>query len=243
MREATSATHMEEQNLMKAITLTTAALGCMVAATAMAGLLQINEIRIDQPGGDTDEYFELAGSPGQSLDGVTYVVIGDGSSAACGSIENATDLTGMAIQADGLLSVGEGGGTFTFDVELGAVLAFENSDNVTHMLVSGFTGAVGDDVDADDDGVMDSMPWAGILDRVGLDEGTVVDCAGTDEYLYSPVTVGPDGTFVPGHVFLCNAWEIGAFDPVGGDDTPGEPNNCSVPVEDTTWGSVKSLYR
>ena len=39
----------------------------------------INEIRIDQSGGDDDEYFELIGMPGASLDGFTYLVIGDGS--------------------------------------------------------------------------------------------------------------------------------------------------------------------
>ena len=33
----------------------------------------ISEIRIAQPGQDTDEYFELRGPPGASLDGVTYI--------------------------------------------------------------------------------------------------------------------------------------------------------------------------
>ena len=37
----------------------------------------INEIRIDQPSSDYDEYFELAGSSGTSLDDLTYLVIGD----------------------------------------------------------------------------------------------------------------------------------------------------------------------
>ena len=40
--------------------------------------MKINEIRIDQPGTDNDEYFELLGEPNASLDGLTYIVIGDG---------------------------------------------------------------------------------------------------------------------------------------------------------------------
>ena len=37
------------------------------------GSVVINEIRIDQPGLDDDEYFELAGTPGTSLAGMWYV--------------------------------------------------------------------------------------------------------------------------------------------------------------------------
>lgn len=38
----------------------------------------INEIRVDQPANDNDEYFELYGSSGTSLNGLAYLVIGDG---------------------------------------------------------------------------------------------------------------------------------------------------------------------
>ena len=38
----------------------------------------LNEVRIDQPGTDNDEYVEWAGPPGTSLDGMTFLVIGDG---------------------------------------------------------------------------------------------------------------------------------------------------------------------
>src|SRR5690606_27900272 len=43
-----------------------------------AGPVFLSEIRADQPSADTDEYFELGGAPGTSLDGVTLIVIGDG---------------------------------------------------------------------------------------------------------------------------------------------------------------------
>src|SRR5262245_2062023 len=39
--------------------------------------LQITEIRVDQPGADNDEYFEITGAPGAVLNDIFYIVIGD----------------------------------------------------------------------------------------------------------------------------------------------------------------------
>jgi hypothetical protein len=246
MSDTQRKTAQEGIETMTATRILTATMLMLVAASAAFAQVdvRISEIRIDQPSTDVDEYVELAGTPGASLDGLTYIVIGDGSNA-CGQIENVTDLTGQQIQADGFLSIGDSGTSgqhvFSYDVELD--LNFENSDNVTHMIVSGFTGANGDDTDVDDDCVMDNMPWAAIIDDVALWEGTQPECSGSDECWYSSTVVGPDGSFVPGHVYLCpEGWLIGQFDPTGGSDTPGEANDCPVPVEPSTWGKVKSFY-
>jgi len=202
----------------------------LVAPAALA--VTINEVRIDNPGGDTDEYFELAGDPGESLDGLTYVVIGDGTGGS-GVIETAADLTGQVIQADGLLSVHKEGTVGTcavYDVDL--TLSFENGDNVTHILVSGFTGAIGDDLDVDDDGILDNPPWASEVDCVAL----IQDLAGGD-LVYCDTQVGPDDTFVPGHIFWCDGfWAICDFSTCV-HDTPGDPNDpsCAVPTEDSSW--------
>ncbi len=215
-------------------------------ASTSAFAATISEIRIDHEGSDIDEYFELAGQPGEDLTGIYYVTIGDLSAAPrCGGVETVIDLPGMSIQADGYLSVGNSNTTghiFVYDA-MGDI-HFENGDNVTHMLVR-FTGmpvwALGDDVDTDNDCVIDAPP--DVIDSVGMWEGTVVDCLGYDECLYSSTVVGPDGNYVPGHVYLCPAgWLIGGFN-VGTDDTPGEDNNCPIPVEPSTWGGVKSIYR
>jgi hypothetical protein len=181
----------------------------------------ISEIRIDQSGTDNDEFFELVGAPGASLDGLTYLVIGDGS-AGSGVIENVTDLTGLSIPASGYFVAAES--TFTLGTaDLVANLNFENSDNVTHLLVQGFTGANGDDLDTDDDGVLDIEPWTTLVDLIALveEENPPV---GT-EYHYGPPSVGPDGSYVPGYVFRCeDGFRIGPFS-VGG-ETPGAENNC-----------------
>jgi len=181
----------------------------------------ISEIRIDQDGTDNDEFFELVGPAGASLDGLTYLVIGDGTDGS-GVIENVTDLGGAAIPASGYFVAAES--TFTLGTaDLVTNLNFENSDNVTHLLVQGFTGSNGDDLDSDDDGVLDVEPWAALIDLIALveEENPPV----STEFHYGPPTVGPDGSYVPGYVFRCeDGFRIGPFT-VGG-ETPGAENNC-----------------
>jgi len=211
----------------------------LAVASAAAQQIVINEIRIDHSGTDTDEYFELRGPATTSLAGLTYIVIGDlGTTNTCGNIESVTDLSAFSIQADGLLCLVSNAATPVLSGYDGAVaLVFENSDNVTHMLVRGFSGSLGDDLDTNDDGVLDATPWTEVVDCIGLDEGTTPDCAG-DEYLYCATTVGPDGSFVPGHVYRCSdsdVWVIGQFSPLGATDTPGAPNpSCAAPPPDFT---------
>jgi len=191
----------------------------------------INEIRIDQPSADNDEYFELYGAPSESLNDLTYIVIGDGTGGS-GVIEAVVSLAGLSIPADGFFLAAES--TFTLapgNVDLTTTLNFENGDNVTHMLVQGFTGANGQDLDTNDDGVLDVTPWSAIVDVIALilEDNPPT----TTEYHYGPPTIGPDGIYVPGHVFRwpadgTGAWRIGQFDPVLGNDTPGTTNATSV---------------
>ncbi|MFK7960194.1 MAG: lamin tail domain-containing protein [Phycisphaerales bacterium] len=187
-------------------------LGCMTSAAFAGGDIRINEIRIDQPGADNNEYFELLGSPGASLNGLAYIVIGDGPGGE-GTIENVTLLDGLTLDAGG----------FYAETDI-AVINFENADNVTHALVSGFTGADGDDLDTDDDGVLDVLPWTSVLDAVC----TVNDAGFPFQYAVElgGEAVGPDGTFFPGYIFRCGAagdWAIGGF-AYPAEDSEGAPN-------------------
>lgn len=206
-----------------------------VHAQGPPSIVLINEIRIDQPGSDNDEYFELIGSPpGALLDDLTYIVIGDGTGAS-GVIECVFPLTGTTLGAAGLFLAAES--TFTLAptfFNAGTSLNFENGDNVTHVLVQGFSGALGDDLDTDDDGVLDVTPWTAVRDAISL----VVDPTATSsEQFYGSslggVDVGPDGTFVPGHVYRCltsiTDVRIGRFDlPPIGLDTPGSFNSPCI---------------
>ena len=180
--------------------------------------VQLNEIRTNQPSFDDDEYFELTGPVGTSLSGLAYLVIGDPGS---GAIEAVVDLSGQSISPSGFFVAAED--TFTLGVaDLTASLNFENGDNVTHMLVSNFSGSDGDDLDTNDDGVLDVMPWDEIVDCVAL-----VGPVSSGGEVYCSTTVGPDSIYVPAHAYLCpGGWVIGPFDPVGVDDTPGTANIC-----------------
>ena len=150
-------------------------------------------------------------------------MIGDGTGGS-GVIEAVVDLSGQSVPASGYFVAAES--TFTLGTaDLTTSLNFENSDNVTHLLVTDFSGANGDDLDTDDDGVLDVTPWTAIVDLIALIEEE--NPASGTEYHYGPPTVGPDGAFVPGHAYDCpEGWQIGAFDPAGGDDTPGASNSC-----------------
>ncbi|MFZ8927555.1 MAG: hypothetical protein ACO3CU_12455, partial [Candidatus Nanopelagicales bacterium] len=113
---------------------------------AGGGGVTITDVRIDHPGGDVDEYFELAAEPGTSLDGLTYIVIGDGTGGS-GVVECVVPLEGFAAPASGYFLAARDDNTLGVVADLITdAIIFENSDNVTHMLVRGFTGAIGDDL-------------------------------------------------------------------------------------------------
>lgn len=211
----------------------------LVATASFVFGQEITEIRIDQASSDNDEYFELAGDSFQSLNGLTYIVIGDGAGGS-GTIEAVIPLDGYSTAEDGFFAMGEATFTGTCgSLDATGDLNFENSDNVTHMLVSDFTGIVGDDLDTDDDGVLDVTPWTAIIDCVGLKENDM------GEQLYCDTIVGPDGTYVPGHVFRCPVgWFIGDFD-LCVHDTPGESNGtaCAVDIENVTFGELKARFQ
>ena len=215
---------------------------CLALVPVLAGAASLSEIRPDQGGTDNDEYFELFGDAGESLDGLTYIVIGDGTGGS-GVIENATDLTDLVIPDDGYFLAVESSWTGTCGdnpPDLVTTLNFENSDNNTHLLVTNFTGAVGDDLDTDDDGNLDNPPWDAVTDCLAI-----VETFGSGELIYCETTVGPEGTFAPGHVLMCEGiWNIGGFD-FCTNDSPGQSNAsaCTVGTEETSFGSLKSLYR
>ncbi len=211
----------------------------LFAIAGSAYALEINEIRVDETGTDNNEYFELVGVPGESLDGLFYIVLGDDSGDGSGnngkrsgSIETVVDLSGLTIPADGFFLAVEASFTLGGSVDLTTSMNFENGDNVSHLLVRDFTGADGDALDTNRDGVLDITPWSAIVDGISLVETPNPPAANADEWNYGfGGGVGPDGTFVPGHVYRTNdegsAWGIGDFVTglgAGPADSPGTSN-------------------
>ncbi|MFM7260660.1 MAG: hypothetical protein ACKO3W_08660, partial [bacterium] len=115
----------------------------LFAAVALADApLRLNEIRLEQPGADFDEYIEIAGAAGESLAGVSIVVVGDDDFAFPGQqngvIEEVITLSGN-VPASGFFLVGEP--TLTLATpNLAVSLNLEGGDNVTFFLVRGSSG-------------------------------------------------------------------------------------------------------
>ena len=74
--------------------------------------------------------------------------------------------------------------------------AFQNGTS-TYLLVSDYIGTLGTDLDTDNDGTLDAVPWTAVLDSFALSDG------GADDHVYSDVDLTPDfdgGTFAVGGV-------------------------------------------
>ncbi|HEX2251728.1 MAG TPA: lamin tail domain-containing protein [Thermoanaerobaculia bacterium] len=139
----------------------------------------INELVANHAGSDVNEYVEVYADPGTDYSGYAVLQLeGDGAGAGV---------------VDGVYVVGttDGAGFWT-----NAFLnnALENG-SLTLLLVEGFTGAAGTDLDLDNDGVLDAEPWGRLVDSVAISDG-----GGSDRH-YSPVVLAPgyDGdSFAPG---------------------------------------------
>ncbi|OUW04256.1 MAG: hypothetical protein CBD11_00775 [Phycisphaera sp. TMED151] len=211
----------------------------------------INEVRRDEPGADNNDYVEVRGPSGQSMDGISLIIIGDGAGGS-GVVEEVINLSGLVVGSDGALLICED--TFTLgpialaDLIPEGGVNLENSDNITLALVTNFSGSLDQDLDTDDNGTLDATPWLGVVDAVGSVENTDTPPTGT-EWSYATSLggedIGPDTTFAPAHIWRCPdslAWNIGFFGSDQGElqDTPGvgnldcdggEPNNCPEDVD------------
>ncbi|MEO0993577.1 MAG: DUF4214 domain-containing protein [Pseudomonadota bacterium] len=185
----------------------------------------INELRISSPGDadDVSNFVELSGGPGASLDGLTLVVLSG--EFAPGVVDFAFSLDGGAFDGDGIFLLAnpeDQSGYFLDDTDIAASFDLFGSPS-TFLLVDGFTGAVGDDLDTDDDGTLDAEPWTLVIDGVSVTDGD-----DTEDRSYAQAIFGPDGGFAPaGLIALPNGssqFDVLLFDDVGA-DTPGLSNS------------------
>ncbi len=129
----------------------------------------INEFVVNHTGEDTDEYIEILGTPDTDLSEYTIIEIeGD---------ENASGVINAIIT----LGTTDSNGYFTTPFQNNA---FENG-SLAFLLVKNFTGTLGDDLDTDDDGTLDSTPWDSIVDDIGIQDGE------TNDINYATVTLLP----------------------------------------------------
>ena len=153
-----------------------------ISAPASAGFL-INEMLINGPGGDDgQEFIELISDTAgvESLDGLTIMQI-EGDGGGSGQIDRVYSFSGVSSGVNGLFLFRDSSDGLepaadaqtTVFVEPDTQTLFDDdleNGSGTIVLVQGFTGALDDDLDTDDDGTLDSTPWGNVVDAVGWPE-------------------------------------------------------------------------
>ncbi|MCV6596182.1 MAG: choice-of-anchor I family protein [Mangrovicoccus sp.] len=141
---------------------------------------------------------------------------------APGAIDAAISLDGGVADSDGVLLIAnsENPALGASDVAVPDLDFFGSPQSF--LLVSGFTGTQGDDLDSDNNGTLDSEPYGEVLAELSL-----IDGDSSTDFSYSPTVLGPDGDFAPAAgARLPNGsgdFTMAAFDDAS-DDTPGALN-------------------
>lgn len=147
----------------------------------------INEANINPPGDDLNfDYVELLSSAvtAQSTNDLTLILIdtsaGTDGLGNVGEISRVWSLDSLATGRNGLLLLGDGytsppGGPFSSVISsLTATAdpigmngdALASNDGFALLLVRGFSGKLGQDLDATNDGILDSTPWTEVVDSI-----------------------------------------------------------------------------
>lgn len=231
------------------------AIVCGIAAIALASTAQavtINEIYISHASTDDQEFVEFCAQPNEDLSAYTFLIIEGDSTSNYGTIDRAWTL-GTA-GPDGYYVIGDNA-VANVDQAVGASNQIENGTN-TFLLVTGFTGAQGDDIDVDGDGVADG-PVGTIVESIGRNDG------GPDFVYYGAPLMPADGSFAAAGVARCEDCtgtldQLLCFDDNGGafdvcdlgtdgyaNPTPGAANDCggTTATENASWTDVKDLFR
>ena len=151
--------------------------GSALALTGAAfAQVQINEMLIDGPGTDNgQEFIELSSAaPNTALTGLTFLAIeGDGANA--GAIDAVFSLSAFSTGSNGLFLWRDSAAVLSPAPDPATTLNIadfnpdlENGSN-TYLIVNGFSGAVGADLDTDNDGVIDvAAPWTSVVDALTI---------------------------------------------------------------------------
>ena len=155
----------------------------LCAGLACAQTVRFNEVMINPPGGDNgNEFIELRSDvPGYSLNGLTIIVIEGDMPTPAGTVDQVLPLTGLSTGSNGLLlwrdSVAVLSPAPAAETAINVadfVPDLENGAN-TFMIVEGWTGTLGMDLDTNNDGVLDATPWTRVVDAFGHREGNQPD--------------------------------------------------------------------
>ena len=143
----------------------------------------INEFVYDHTGGDTDEYIEIRSAANENLSAYSVIIL-DGDGTAAGTVNQ-------------VLSLGTSNAS-GYQLAGGSLLVnILQNGSQTALLVKDFSGAVNDDLDTNNDGILDSTPWSAVIDDVALSDGGSADRFYSSSVL-TAATMNDGNTFAPG---------------------------------------------
>ena len=132
---------------------------------------KITEVVFDHTGTDTHEFVEVAANPASVVPpGVSDTVLVDLSSYRIVVLDGSTAGGGNPGRIVNVFQPGTTNGSGLWST--GYMSSTLERPIFTVLLVSGFSGSVGDDLDAGDDGVLDATPWTTIADGVAFSDGS-----------------------------------------------------------------------
>lgn len=128
----------------------------------------INEFVVNHTGSDDHEYIEAFGDPNTDFS-TAWILQIDG------------DISGNPGRVDSIHQAG------TTDVggfwDTGFLTDQLSDESMSLLLVENFSGALNDDLDSNDDGILDTTPWTALIDTVAVDDGDAGDQAYADTVL------------------------------------------------------------
>ncbi len=155
----------------------------LLLLAAPASAQKISEVVFDHAGTDTHEYVEIAANPASVVPpGVADTVLVDLSSYRIVVLDGSTAGGGSPGRIVNVFQPGTTNGSGLWST--GYMSSTLERPVFTILLVSGFSGSVGDDLDAGDDGVLEATPWTAIADGVAFSDGS----AG---FTYAAPVLGP----------------------------------------------------
>lgn len=144
-----------------------------LVGTAPAALV-INEILVNPDGGDDNrEFVEIFSTTGSDSLAGLWLLEFESNASNVGVVDDAVDLSTATFNAGGYLVLGDGytngdAGSNPYGLASGlfGLSGGTIEQEVSFLLVTNFTGAVGNDYDTNDDGVFDSMDWTSVVDSI-----------------------------------------------------------------------------
>ena len=205
------------------------------AASSVRADVSLNELFVGPedgafPNGFGREFFELKSTTGgaESLAGLWFIEI-NGTGLDSGRVDQAIDLgaaptpstgtNGLFLRrdnADVLVPIPDPATVIQVGPFNGSD-GLQADDNATYAIVANFTGSLGQDLDADDDGILNLTPWTAVSDSLGITE------SGAPGFSYAAALGGAsllDTPFGPDALVRLPSGMWFAFDAPNGEDDP-----------------------